>query len=102
MMYKPRTSILFPSTTLFRSDVFASFAGNSNYEAASDNSKNLVIDKAAATVVVTVGGPYIDDGTAQSITSAKVTGVGGANLGDATVVDKEGTTVVASSMHAGV
>ena len=59
-------------------EVVASFAGNSNYNAASGGA-TITIAKAAATVTVT-GGSFTYDGAAHPATGT-VTGVGGATLG---------------------
>jgi hypothetical protein len=77
-----------------------SYAGGDNYLASSD-SQEFTIGKADATVVVTVGGPYTYDGTTQGVASAKVRGVGGADLGNATVVYKQNGNTVAAPTNAG-
>ncbi|MBF9238478.1 T9SS type A sorting domain-containing protein [Hymenobacter sp. BT683] len=74
-------------------------AETTNYLAATKE-VSLNVNQADATVSVTVGGPYTYTGSAQGVSSATVTGLGGASLGNATVVYKKGTNEV-SPVEAG-
>lgn len=75
-------------------------AETNNYKAAT---ASVLIDvaKATPTVSLTVGGPYTYDGAAKSVSSATVSGVGGAELGAATVTYKKGDVSVATPVNAG-
>lgn len=59
--------------------VVASFGGNANYEAVSDNTASITINKAAPTVSAT-GGAFTYDAQPKTVTGA-VTGINGENLG---------------------
>ena len=77
----------------------ASFAGNTNYNAASSaTSATITIDKATPIVTVT-GGTYTYDGNAHNAT-ASVTGVNGENLGSATITYDPTTPINAGTYTA--
>ncbi len=77
-----------------------SFAGNTNYKSAG-GSVAIVINKAAPTITLTIGDAPTYDGNAHSVQSATVSGVGGASLGNAHVVYKQGATIVEQPTNAG-
>ncbi|MBF9143814.1 MBG domain-containing protein [Hymenobacter properus] len=80
--------------------VTASFAGNTNYNAATTAATAFAIGKATPTVIVVVGGPYTYSNTAKAVSNATVTGVDGASLGNATVVYQQNGSAV-SPVNAG-
>ena len=75
-------------------------AATNNYKAA-EATVSIEVTKATPTVAIITGGPYTYDGTAKSISGATVTGVGGANLGAASLTYKHGETTVAAPTNAG-
>ena len=75
-------------------------AETNNYNAASAT-VNLDVARATPTVSLSVGGPYTYDGSPKSVSSAIVTGVAGATLGNATVTYTRDGNPVGSPTNAG-
>jgi hypothetical protein len=77
-----------------------SAAETNNYNAATA-SVSIDVTKATPIVNLTVGGPYDYDGDVKSVTSATVTGIGGADLGAVTVAYEQNGVSIASPVNAG-
>ncbi len=81
--------------------ITASQAGNDNYNAAANVARSFSVAKAAATIELS-GLSHTYDGLAKAATaSASATNPAASNLGDITIVYKQGTTVVTSPTNAG-
>jgi len=79
----------------------ASFAGNNNYEARSSEAVPFTITKVTPTIALIIDNAPTYDGNAHYVSSATVSGVNGASLGNATVVYQQDAVVTAPT-NAGV
>ncbi|MBB6610168.1 T9SS type A sorting domain-containing protein [Pontibacter sp. Tf4] len=77
-----------------------SAAETNNYKPA-QKTVQMNVAKATPTIILTVGGPYTYDGSGKAVNNATVSGVGGEDLGAATVTYELENKTVTSPVNAG-